>query len=380
LQKNKNLKKKIMNKRIYSALACIVALAACGKQNINPADSTGSPGILQQTEITNNTAGTLLARVNNTKAGVLAYISGMAANSQVISGQQCGDGDAIAADYGTFMDGLFNLSGKYPAICGADYGWKVNNLNTINQKLISHWNAGGFVEISWHADNPFANGYEVRFNSVKNKRRIKLNTLLKNAGASTAKTNYRNELATIAGALQSLRDAGVVVIWRPFHEMNGDWFWWGINAYNNTQTNTQEYKDLWIDLYNTLTVDYGLNNLIWVYSPATFQGWNGDVTSYYPGSPYVDLTGEDVYSAQAGLPDYTALQTLGKPVVLAECGPDAAAYGNYNEVTLVNNIKGKACFFLQWHSWPGAAVAIKDNLNYSPMMNSADVITRDEVQ
>jgi mannan endo-1,4-beta-mannosidase len=315
-----------------------------------------------------------------TKQSVLAYIASMKNKSQIISGQQCGDGDNIATEYGTFMDGLNTPTGKYPAICGADYGFKENNLNTINEKLIAHWKAGGLVTLSWHTDYPWADGYDCRYNSYNYKDVINLNALTKNAAASDAKTNYRNELSKVAAALQALKNEGVVVIWRPFHEMNGEWFWWGTNNYNNKQTNTQEYKNLWIDLYNTLTVDFGLDNLIWVYSPVTFFGWNADATAYYPGSNYVDLVGQDVYSAQAELPDYTVLQALGKPIVLSECGPDATTYGNYDEVTLVNNMKGKACYFLQWHSWTNAAVAIKDNKNYSQMMQSADVITRDEIQ
>jgi len=318
---------------------------------------------------------------NTTKDHVLAYITSMKNNRQVLSGQHCGDGQNITTDYGTMMGGLFALTGKYAAIVGADYGYIANNnLSAINSKIIEHWNGGGLVEISWHAGSPWKSRYNCRCNSVKEKGKINLSALLKNAPASPAKTSYRSELSKVAIALRQLKDAGVIVIWRPFHEMNGNWFWWGINAYNGKQTNVQAYVDLWKDLYDTLTIDYGLNNLIWVYSPGKYAAWGATVTAYYPGSGYVDLVGEDVYEAVGNIPDYDELCTLGKPIVLSECGPDKNSYGAYDEAQMVSNIVGKACYFLQWHSWTKANCAIKDNVKAIEMMNSASVISRDEVQ
>jgi mannan endo-1,4-beta-mannosidase len=314
------------------------------------------------------------------KAEVLAYIAGMKDKGTVLSGQHCGDGDNISTYFGTMMTGLYNLTGKYAAIVGADYGYKANNnLTTINSKLIEHWKAGGLVTISWHCDNPYVAGYDCRWNSVTNKATINFNGLLKSATSNAARTNYRTELEKVAVALQALKNAGVVVIWRPFHEMNGDWFWWGMDEYSGKQTNVKAYINLWKDMYDTFTTDYGLTNLIWVYSPNSYSSWAAPVTAYYPGSDYVDIVGEDVYSAVGGLPDFTRLSSFGKPIVLTECGPNSANYGKYDEFAMVTNIVGKTCYFLQWHSWTGAAVAIKDNPKASEMMNSEKVISLDEV-
>ena len=278
------------------------------------------------------------------------------------------------------MTGLYNLTGKYAAIVGADYGYKENNnLTTINSKLIEHWKAGGLVTISWHADNPYVEGYNCRWNSVANKATINFNGLLKSAASSDARTSYRTELEKVAVGLQALKNAGVVVIWRPFHEMNGDWFWWGINEYNGKQTNVHAYINLWKDMYETFVNDYGLTNLIWVYCPNSYSTWTASVKAYYPGSAYVDLVGEDFYSTVGGLPDDAELSTFDNPIVLTECGPNGTNYGKYDESAMVANVVGKACYFLQWHSWTGAAVAIKDKWNASAMMNSEVVITRDEI-
>lgn len=313
------------------------------------------------------------------KETLLAYFDSLILNEQLIVGQHCGNGpDEIDQYYDTYIDMLADETGRHVGLMGADLGF-YPSVNYPVQALIDHWNEGGLIALSWHADNPFLDGYDVYWNTVDNKDKINLKALLKDAAHTGAWTNYRTELDNMAGALQELRDAGVIVIWRPFHEMNGDFFWWGANAYNNQQTNENDFRALWIDLYNTLTFDYGLDNLIWTYAVIPDQGWNADVTTFYPGSDYVDLVGMDYYGAHPAFPDYEALKFLGKTIVMSESGPKDAGYGNWNMMQFVNTLKGKAAYFLQWHSWQDAEVAIKDNKNVIEMMNSEAVITRDEL-
>ena len=74
------------------------------------------------------------------------------------------------------------------------------------------------------------------------------------------------QLDLIATGLQELEDEGVVVLFRPFHEMNGDWFWWG-------STNTrQEFINLWRHIVHYMTDTKRLDNLLWVYSAGTARG------------------------------------------------------------------------------------------------------------
>lgn len=316
---------------------------------------------------------------NRNKSEILSYFNKLIENNQVIVGQHCGDGtNDIANFYSEYIETLANETGKYVGIVGADLGFNPSTTYPV-ETLIDHWNKGGLVTLSWHADNPFENGYDVYYNTVENKDNIDLLLLLKSANDNQAKTSYRNELDAIAKVLLKFKTSGVIVIFRPFHEMNGDFFWWGINDYNNQQTNESDYVALWKDLYDTLTNDYGLDNLIWTYSPIPQANWSADVLAFYPGDDVVDIVGIDYYGINPDFPDYDALKSLGKTVVMSEAGPKDSGYGNWDEMELVNKIKGKAAYFLQWHSWSGAAVAIKDNLNANMMMNSKEVITRDEL-
>ena len=94
----------------------------------------------------------------------------------------------------------------------------------------------------------------------------------------------------VAGLLRELQDEGVVVLWRPYHEMNGGWFWWGGKTRDS-------FTKLWTNLYERLTHHHSLSNLLWVYSAnAEFDAATGDgVLAEYPGSAYVDVVGMDVY-------------------------------------------------------------------------------------
>lgn len=361
--------------RILPIFGLLLALSCSPKESIDPSiiEETLNEDVIIENDDTNGA----IALRKRSKAAILSYFDALIANEQILVGQHCGDGpDAISTYYNDYVDALTDISGREVALVGADFGFFPSTDYPV-QTLVDYWEQGGLVTVSWHADNPFASGYDVYYNTVEHKDEINLKSLLRNADSSSQWVSYRTELDNMAGALQKLKEAGVTVIWRPFHEMNGDFFWWGINAYNNQQTNEADFKALWIDLYNTLTYEYGLDNLIWTYSVIPQASWNADVTSFYPGSDYVDLVGMDYYGANPGFPNYNELKTLGKTIVMSESGPSDSSYGNWDMMSLANKLKGKAAYFLQWHSWNGAKVSIKDNKNVIQMMNSPTVITKD---
>jgi len=103
--------------------------------------------------------------------------------------------------------------------------------------------------------------------------------------SSETHVRWLQELDQIADGLQQLKDAGVVVLWRPLHEMNGNWFWWG-------GKDPATFIKLWRQMFDYLTKTKGLDNLLWVYSP----GSSGKIAAYYPGDRYVDLAGLDTYT------------------------------------------------------------------------------------
>ena len=107
----------------------------------------------------------------------------------------------------------------------------------------------------------------------------------------------------IAKALKELQDQNIPVIFRPLHEaegassLNGEysWFWWGNDG-------AEAYKELWKYLYNKLTNEYGLQNLIWEWNSYTYD----TSAAWYPGDEYVDLIAYDKYNAN-GSPNESAI-------------------------------------------------------------------------
>ena len=119
------------------------------------------------------------------------------------------------------------------------------------------------------------------------------------------------DIDAIAQQLLILQEADVPILWRPLHEASGGWFWWGASG-------AEAYKQLYILLYDKLTNEYGLNNLIWL--------WNGQDADWYPGDEYVDIIGEDiypgehVYTSQVNKFLEAVDYTQGKMVVMSENG------------------------------------------------------------
>jgi hypothetical protein len=135
------------------------------------------------------------------------------------------------------------------------------------------------------------------------------------------------DLDTIAGELEVLRDARVPVLWRPMHEVNGRWFWWGAQG-------PEPYKKLWRLMFEDFTAQHQLTNLIWVFSP----GAETDLADWYPGDGYVDMIGQDYYPmdgshgpAKDVFDELVAFGRGTKLVGLSENGPIPDPDGLVNE-------------------------------------------------
>ncbi|MCT9083806.1 glycoside hydrolase family 26 protein [Streptomyces fulvoviolaceus] len=123
------------------------------------------------------------------------------------------------------------------------------------------------------------------------------------------------DLGFLAATLSYFAAWDVPVLLRPYHEMNGDWFWWGGKT-------AASYKKLWRITYDYLVRTKGLHNLIFVWSP---NGWkapgSGVPWDYYPGADLVDVVAvDDYYPGYSDFTNvyYTGLVDYAKPRMLAE--------------------------------------------------------------
>ncbi len=194
------------------------------------------------------------------------------------------------------------VSDKYPALRGFDF---INDDFDGVVKRASFWgnDMKGLVTISWHwGTPPDGIGYESSKGSVDMDELLTEGSELYNAMIV--------QMDTAAEALKELQEAGVVVLWRPFHEFDGQWFWWGKGG-------SEKFITLWKLMYDRYTNHHGLNNLIWVlgYSSQVKRDW-------YPGDAYVDICGADSYANSTRKALYKLVSgyaAQGMPIPLHEC-------------------------------------------------------------
>lgn len=277
---------------------------------------------------------------NARSRSILNYIEACSHRQEkrLISGQFCGFGPRARL---RACEEAFERTGHWPAMIGLDYAdFGRGGLETthVNRLAIDYARLGGLVTLSAHLPNPAnPNGGGLRDQGVD------LASLL--APGSETHERWMKELDTLAEGLQALQDAGVVVLWRPFHEMNGSWFWWG-------DRDPATFIRVWRAMFDRLTREKRLKNLLWVYGPN--HGKN--TAAFYPGDAYVDLTGLDAYTDFVDpehIKGYADVAVIAKPFGFTEFGPHGPERppGDYDYRRFRDGIEThfpRACFFLSW--------------------------------
>ena len=184
----------------------------------------------------------------------------------------------------------------------------------VNSAVRWHQN-GGVVVMTWHAVFP---GTASRWENVQRKIKAEEFEQIVTPGTDLHKAWLR-DIDQVAKHFKVLRDNKVPVLWRPYHEMNGGWFWWG---------KQDRFAELWELLFDRFTRYHGLHNLLWVWNPIVPNEWGDDIEPYYPGTDRTDVLAFDIYDGNYQLAYYEMLQQLGegKPIAIGENGllPNAA--------------------------------------------------------
>lgn len=236
-----------------------------------------------------------------------------------------------------------NVCGDYPAVMGFELGGvemgDAKSLDSvpftrITEEVIAHHERGGIVTLSWHPRNPVTTvdggglaGQQFPAGTAWDTTDSTVVKSILPGGSQYAKfQTWLQRLSDFLATLKTADGRKVPVIFRPWHENTGSWFWWGEKL-----CTAEEYKALWNMVQDKLNED-GFTNLLWAYSP----GMAADLTQEkylerYPGDERVSMVGIDGY--QWGTKeDFVAqleqnLQMLcqfakerGKVVALTECG------------------------------------------------------------
>ncbi|MGA2246834.1 MAG: glycosyl hydrolase [Verrucomicrobiota bacterium] len=308
---------------------------------------------------------------NPAARAVLKYIQGLSArpDRRLLSGQFAEHTTGASGSSAVF-NRIQQRTGVCPAIMGVDYAnWGDGSIAcaAANPAAIRQWQHGGLVAIEVHCGNPCRTNFTASGLRDQNVDVTPLFDL-----QSPAHGVWMRQLDQMAAGLQELRAAGVVVLWRPFHEMNGSWFWWGGKKPAVT-------IELWRQMFDYFSTEKHLDNLLWIYAPN-----HGDHTGdYYPGDRYVDLVGVDAYTDFVDtdhIKGTAEVLALPKPFGFAEFGPHDPFNppGDYDYLRFINGAKDhfpQLAWFMAWNgNW-----GLTTNKNVTGLLHDPWIVNRSDL-
>ena len=226
-------------------------------------------------------------------AAMLAGLN-QAAGEGIMFGHQDDLSYGIGWVYPAGESDVKRITGDYPAVYGMDLG-DIEHRSPVNLDSVPFsdmrtfvdriWSRGGVITFSWHVDNLLTGGTAWDVSSG----RVVASVL----PGGERHEEFRAWLDNLAEFLASLKDdqgVAIPVIFRPWHEHTGSWFWWGQDL-----CTTEEFVALWRFTFDYLCGEKNLHNLLFAYSSGGDIDSIGQYLERYPGDDYVDLMGFDYY-------------------------------------------------------------------------------------
>ena len=254
-------------------------------------------------------------------------------------------------------------AGDYPAVFGWDVmGTENGGKGAIDiftfkeeKKMMEDvYNMGGINTVSWHASNP-KTGKDAWDKDNKDIAKLIL------PGGEKHKM-YLSWLDKISEYLQSIKGNDkkqVPILFRPYHEVTGSWFWWG-----KGNCSSEDFKQLWKMTYNYIAKEKGVHNLIWIYNTADFKT-KEEFLEFYPGDDYVDMVSFDMYEMHNPVDNNTFVENMQRQFkimdevakehhkipTLAETGYEQIPYNKFWTKTLIDAIGNyKISYVLAWRN------------------------------
>jgi mannan endo-1,4-beta-mannosidase len=256
-----------------------------------------------------------------------------------------------------------SVSGEHPAVIGWDLGKlefdSTHNLDGVpfelmQKQIVAHYQRGGINTISWHPNNPI-DPSKTTWDKVDSTIKRVLND-------KKSLKNYKKWLDKAATFLKNLKTpdgVAVPIIYRPYHEHTGSWFWWGAG-----HCTADEYKAFWKMTVTYLQKKKKVHNLLIAYSTDRFTS-KEHYMERYPGNDFVDMVGFDLYHRNAPASNaafkadfgrmVNTLQEIatenGKPCAVTEMGLEKVTEADWwTNIVLPVVQDSQLSYFLLWRN------------------------------
>jgi mannan endo-1,4-beta-mannosidase len=287
-------------------------------------------------------------------------------------------------------------AGDFPAVHGWDFGklghtqddtgkLEGGSISFLRKCMVEADARGGVNTVSWHMPNPVNGGsfYATKNQAPKDGKGVPsawaVSKIAPEGSAfdPAAHETFTHALDRAAEFFHSLKDASgkpIPVIFRPWHEQSGAWFWWGRGQRSRDKSrDVDDYVKLWRFTVSYLRDTKGVHNLLYAFSPSA-GSWDKDgidAWDEYPGDDCIDILGMDIYVSNdeklkadlARLDGVVArARATGKIPALTEFGMSKGIgqnpayargwYGRFLDILLENPVRGRIAYCLTWANRP----------------------------
>lgn len=248
-------------------------------------------------------------------------------------------GHQHATEYGRGWSGdedrsdVKSVCGSHPAVIGVDISGLTGRSaeaiekekSRLQKAVVDMYNRGGVTTVSWHFNNPVSEGGFYWKDDVSKPAVKHL------IPGGEAHDKYKEILKTIADWAHSLKGADgtlTPVIFRPYHEFDGDWFWWG-----KAHCTKEEFVALWQFTVSYLRDTLGVHNFIYAFSPDNKFNSEEEFLDRYPGNKWVDMVGMDNYG-DMGRDKYDLEKAAGKLKIISDFAMKSGKLAAFTETGL----------------------------------------------
>jgi mannan endo-1,4-beta-mannosidase len=190
-----------------------------------------------------------------------------------------------------------SVVGSHPAVIGVDFGRLsgfppdeiIKARATLQKAIVDTYNRGGVVTASWHITNPVTPATGFRWQEGASAPAV--HDIIPGGAHHEAYKVILQTIAELAHAIKGADGTLAPVIFRPYHEFDGDWFWWG-----KAHTTREDFIALWRFTVSYLRDDRQVHNFLYAFSPDIRFESEAEYLERYPGDAWADLVGLDDYA------------------------------------------------------------------------------------